>query len=243
MLRLSTSLCWSSGDCSGYVDQVIRVTRNTYCVYLSKLCWFPESLWWFLESLIKVWKWYYWMGSWLRLCCNQCDNATHSQQMYVRVENQVLMCLALLSIVVKRTVSQFANYNDYGDTKNDNNLYGNYDYGYEEPPEEIMCYTCTYHVRKGAAAGLEGCRDPFISEGIPEVPCRGDCAKIYHKISDNEYSVSRVCLPGCRSVMDSKGYTECCEGSLCNSTAAGALSLNISVLICSLFLYTWLLWP
>lgn len=165
-------------------------------------------------------------------------------RMYFRLENQVLLCLSLLFIVIRKSLQmQFANYNDNGNNKNKNDYYdyGNYDYGYNyEEPEEIMCYTCTYHVRKGSAAGLQGCRDPFIPDGIPEVPCKGPCAKIYHKISDNEYTVSRVCLPGCRTVRDAKGYTECCEGNLCNSNAL-SLSSSFALLIFSMIAYMWLL--
>ena len=55
-----------------------------------------------------------------------------------------------------------------------------YNYVYEqytyEEPEEYQCYSCTFHVRQGTAAGLDNCRDPFVKVGIPKVPCKGHCA-------------------------------------------------------------------
>ena len=53
----------------------------------------------------------------------------------------------------------------------------NSDYGvYDDAKEQLFCYSCSYHVRKGNVAGHENCRDPFIKTDIPEVPCSGTCA-------------------------------------------------------------------
>ena len=58
--------------------------------------------------------------------------------------------------------------------------YKSYDYGqgsdyYEESVKEIECYSCTYHVRQGTAAGQDNCRDPFVQSGIVVQKCRGPC--------------------------------------------------------------------
>ena len=65
--------------------------------------------------------------------------------------------------------------------------------------------------------------------------------KIYHKTSDTEYTISRVCLPNCRDVMDEKGYTQCCSGHLCNAGKAAFLCSQWAVMILAV-LVAWFLW-
>ncbi len=64
--------------------------------------------------------------------------------------------------------------------------------------------------------GFHFFRDPFVAIDIPEVECKGSCAKIYLNISVTDFSLTRQCLPGCEDQEDVHGYTECCGGNRCN---------------------------
>lgn len=107
--------------------------------------------------------------------------------------------------------------------------YKSFDYSqgsdyYEMPEPEYQCYSCTYHVRQGTAAGQDNCRDPFVKSGINLMPCKGPCAKIYHKTSDTEYTITRTCLQNCKDIKDEKGYTQCCYGNYCNGSPSNRIA-------------------
>ncbi len=125
------------------------------------------------------------------------------------------------------------NHNQTGYNYNYKSYY--YDYGGVEGTDQ-NCYSCTFHVRAGNAAGLDYCRDPFIQEVIPVVPCKGYCAKIYHKTNPTEYTVTRICVPNCKEAQDEKGYTQCCMGDLCNGAPGCGFKIGlyffISIVIC-----------
>jgi len=110
--------------------------------------------------------------------------------------------------------------------------YKSFDYSqgsdyYEVPEPEYQCYSCTYHVRQGTAAGQDNCRDPFVKSGISLMPCKGPCAKIYHKTSDTEYTLTRTCLLNCKDIKDEKGYTQCCFGNFCNGSPSNMMAGNL----------------
>lgn len=83
---------------------------------------------------------------------------------------------------VQSSLGQDTNDNQKKQPNKMDNNYNNYNYQYDSEsydygkPKEYQCYSCTYHVRQGSAAGLDNCRDPFVETGIPMVPCIGHCA-------------------------------------------------------------------
>ena len=120
----------------------------------------------------------------------------------------ISLCLAIMV-----TLSQSGYGSDYGSDYGTD--YGT-DYGSDTTVKE--CYSCIYHVRKGAEAGLPNCADPFDEAGIPRVACRGSCAKIRHETSSDDFTLARTCMPNCVTRTYDDGYTHCCQEHLCNSS-------------------------
>ncbi len=77
------------------------------------------------------------------------------------------------------------------------------------------CYRCWRRERINFEDGDINCKDPFNPDGVETLACDGPCSITYYKDKIIE-SWTRSCHPGCVEERDQDGYTECCDGDLCN---------------------------